>query len=150
MIPSLTQQGFTTKKRAAGSKSDRGFPNTLYAEETYAPPLPPPSSPYGRCHSRVPCMSRMKTDHAGPGVIAALRAAFDVDDGGESALGWDAVHAFEAGHGIVLPEPYRTFVAETTDGSRSGPPDYGLVPPAGLPDCWGTTDRSGTWAAPSR
>ncbi|MFH8517818.1 SMI1/KNR4 family protein [Streptomyces gelaticus] len=79
----------------------------------------------------------MDTDHADPEDLAALRAAFDVDDGGASALGWEAVHAFEAQHGVVLPEPYRTFVAETTDGSYSGPPDFGLVPLAELPGDWG-------------
>ncbi|MET9657412.1 SMI1/KNR4 family protein [Streptomyces sp. NPDC006510] len=79
----------------------------------------------------------MDTDHADLDDLAALRAALDVDDGGESALGWDAVHAFEAEHGIVLPEPYRTFVAEVTDGCYSGPPDYGLVSLAELPDDWG-------------
>ncbi|MDN3295929.1 hypothetical protein QWM81_18095 [Streptomyces ficellus] len=49
-----------------------------------------------------------------------------MDDGGKSALGWQAGHAFEAEHGIVLTEPYRTFVAEMTEGSYAGPPDYGL------------------------
>ncbi|MEV4556203.1 hypothetical protein AB0K51_04290 [Kitasatospora sp. NPDC049285] len=34
-------------------------------------------------------------DTTGPGDVAALRAAFGVDDGGESTLGWDAVHAFD-------------------------------------------------------
>ncbi|WP_351227833.1 SMI1/KNR4 family protein [Streptomyces sp. NPDC002133] len=79
----------------------------------------------------------METEHANPDDLAALRAAFGVDDGGESALGWEAVRAFEAEHGVVLPEPYRTFVAEITDGSYTGPPDYGLVGLAELPDDWG-------------
>ncbi|GAA3716440.1 hypothetical protein GCM10022224_097540 [Nonomuraea antimicrobica] len=78
----------------------------------------------------------MDTDHADPADLAALRAAFDVD-AGEQPLGWDAVHAFEAEHGVVLPEPYRTFVAEVCDGSSSGPPDFGLVPLAALPEDWG-------------
>jgi hypothetical protein len=69
----------------------------------------------------------MNTDQATPEDLAALRAAFAVDDGGESALGWEAVRAFEAEHGVVLPEPYRTFVAEMADGSFQGPPEYGLV-----------------------
>jgi hypothetical protein len=79
----------------------------------------------------------MNCDHADPAELDALRQAFGVDDEGESALGWDAVRAFEAEHGIVLPEPYRTFVAEVTDGSYSGPPEYGLLPVAELPDDWG-------------
>ncbi|MGW7819371.1 SMI1/KNR4 family protein [Streptomyces puniciscabiei] len=69
----------------------------------------------------------MNNDQADPGELAALRAAFGVDHGGESALGWAAVRTFEAEHGVVLPEPYRTFVAEVTDGSYQGPPEYGLV-----------------------
>ncbi|WP_180356844.1 SMI1/KNR4 family protein [Kitasatospora sp. GP30] len=82
-------------------------------------------------------MSPLQTEHASPEELAVLRAAFAVDDGGESALGWAAVHAFEAEHGIVLPEPYRTFVAEITDGSYQGPPDYGLLGLAELPRDWG-------------
>lgn len=82
-------------------------------------------------------MCGMDTEHASPEDLAALRAAFDVDDGGASALGWEAVHAFEARHGVVLPEPYRTFVAEITDGSFQGPPDFGLVGLEELPDDWG-------------
>lgn len=82
-------------------------------------------------------MGRMDTEHADPHDLAAIRAAFDIDDGGDSALGWEAVRAFEAEHGIVLPEPYRTFVAEVTDGTRTGPPDYGLVGLAEMPDDWG-------------
>ncbi|MFF4589442.1 SMI1/KNR4 family protein [Streptomyces sp. NPDC001388] len=69
----------------------------------------------------------MNIDQADPAELAALREAFTVDDGGASALGWEAVHAFEKEHGVVLPEPYRTFVAEISDGSLQGPPAYGLV-----------------------
>ncbi|WP_259408067.1 hypothetical protein [Streptomyces akebiae] len=47
----------------------------------------------------------MDIDHADPAELAALRAAFAVDDGGEQALGWDAVRAFEAEHSVVLPDP---------------------------------------------
>ncbi|WP_316741571.1 SMI1/KNR4 family protein [Streptomyces sp. MK7] len=78
----------------------------------------------------------MNVDRADPAELAAVQAAFDIDDGGESALGWDAVHAFEAQHGIVLPEPYRTVVAEMTDGSYTGPPEFGLLPVAELPGDW--------------
>ncbi|MFF3560927.1 SMI1/KNR4 family protein [Streptomyces sp. NPDC002574] len=79
----------------------------------------------------------MNCDQADPAELAALRAAFDVDDDGGSALGWEAVRSFEAEHGIVLPEPYRTFVAEIADGSYSGPPEYGLLSVAELPGDWG-------------
>ncbi|MEU6066807.1 SMI1/KNR4 family protein [Streptomyces sp. NPDC047082] len=79
----------------------------------------------------------MNTEQADPAELEALRAAFDVDDGGESALGWDKVHAFEARHGIVLPEPYRSLVAEVTDGSYAGPPHDGLLGLGELPDDWG-------------
>ncbi|MFI9787441.1 SMI1/KNR4 family protein [Kitasatospora sp. NPDC051984] len=51
------------------------------------------------------------------------------------------MHAFEAEHGVVLPEPYRTFVAEIADGSPVGPPFYGLVPVAELPTDWGADRR---------
>jgi hypothetical protein len=78
----------------------------------------------------------MNIDQATPEDLAALREAFAVDDGGESALGWEAVRAFEAAHGVVLPEPYRTFVAEVSDGSLQGPPKYGMVGLAELPSDW--------------
>jgi hypothetical protein len=82
-------------------------------------------------------MDGMETDHADPDDLAFLRIALKADDTGASALGWAAVRAFEAEHGIVLPEPYRTFVAEIADGSCSGPPEYGLVSLSALPDGWG-------------
>ncbi|MFD9001401.1 SMI1/KNR4 family protein [Streptomyces sp. NPDC059582] len=75
----------------------------------------------------------MDNDHADPVELEALRAAFDVDEG-VSALGWEAVHVFEARHGIVLPEPYRSFVAEVTDGSCSGPPEFGPLGLEEVPD----------------
>ncbi|WP_199523561.1 SMI1/KNR4 family protein [Micromonospora craterilacus] len=76
-------------------------------------------------------------EHTAPDDLAELRAAFMVDDAGESALGWPGVHAFEAEHGVVLPEPYRNFVAEITDGSFAGPPDFGLLGINEMPDDWG-------------
>lgn len=84
----------------------------------------------------------MDTEQADTAELTALRAAFGVDDGGESALGWQAVHAFEAEHKIVLPEPYRTFVAVITDGAYSGPPEYGLLPVAEVPDDWGGDEQA--------
>src|SRR5215470_6138180 len=65
----------------------------------------------------------MDTGRATLDDLAILRSAFK--DG--APLGWEAVHAFEEQQGIVLPEPYRTFVAEITDGATAGPPDFGMV-----------------------
>ncbi|MEU9449311.1 SMI1/KNR4 family protein [Streptomyces sp. NPDC048277] len=90
----------------------------------------------------------MNIDQADPAELAALRAAFGVSDDGASALGWEGVHAFEAQHGVVLPEPYRTFVAELTDGSFQGPPEYGLVALAASPDDWGDDGRGRDLAKP--
>ncbi|MFD8595084.1 SMI1/KNR4 family protein [Kitasatospora sp. NPDC059646] len=90
----------------------------------------------------------MQTEHPDPAELAALRAAFAVTDDGASALGWEAVHAFEAQHGIVLPEPYRTFVAEITDGSHAGPPDFGLTALAELPSDWGANRPERVLAEP--
>ncbi|MFF0012252.1 SMI1/KNR4 family protein [Streptomyces sp. NPDC005374] len=79
----------------------------------------------------------MDNDQAAVEELTALREAFGVDDGGASALGWEAVQTFEAERGVVLPEPYRTFVAEISDGSFQGPPEFGLVGLAELPGDWG-------------
>ncbi|MFB6888015.1 SMI1/KNR4 family protein [Kitasatospora sp. NPDC056327] len=90
----------------------------------------------------------METEQADPRDLAVIRAALGrsgdgsgggsgTDGGGAPALGWAAVRAFEAEHGVVLPEPYRTSVAEIADGSRSGPPDHGLLALAELPGDWG-------------
>lgn len=67
--------------------------------------------------------------------LSALRAAFDGHDLGPP-LGWAAVEAFEQTSGIVLPEPYRSFVATVGNGCADGPPLYGLVrlDPAVVPD----------------
>ena len=79
----------------------------------------------------------MDTERADPDDLAVLRVAFGVDDDSSAGLGWTAVKAFEAEHGVVLPEPYRTCVADITDGSYAGPPEYGLMPLGELPDDWG-------------
>ncbi|MEV6835169.1 hypothetical protein AB0N17_11720 [Streptomyces sp. NPDC051133] len=64
----------------------------------------------------------MNDDQADPAELALVREAFGVDDGGGPALGREAVRAFAAEHGGVLPEPYRTCAAEVTDGSFEEPP----------------------------
>jgi hypothetical protein len=57
----------------------------------------------------------MDADHARFDDLEALRSAFST--GCEPPLGWDAVRVFESEYGAVLPEPYRTFVAEVCDGA---------------------------------
>ncbi|WP_416969156.1 SMI1/KNR4 family protein [Streptomyces sp. 4F14] len=66
----------------------------------------------------------MGTEKADPEELAALREAFGEREGA-SPLGWAGVREFEEAHGVVLPEPYRTLVAEIADGSFQGPPEYG-------------------------
>lgn len=87
----------------------------------------------------------MNVDQADPAELALLRAAFE--DAG-SPLGWVAVRTFEAEHGIVLPEPYRTCVAEISDGCEQGPPTYGLLPLADMPGDWGAGREERTLALP--
>ncbi|MEV0035990.1 MULTISPECIES: SMI1/KNR4 family protein [unclassified Streptomyces] len=71
------------------------------------------------------------------GELDALRAAFPPEHC-LPPLGWDAVRAFEREQGIVLPEPYRTLVAEICDGCSEGPADVdGLIPVAAVPADWG-------------
>lgn len=55
----------------------------------------------------------------------------------EPALGHEAVAEWEQENGVVLPEPYRTFIAEVSNGSSLGPAgDGGLQPLGWLPDTW--------------
>ncbi|WP_344596235.1 hypothetical protein [Actinomadura vinacea] len=68
----------------------------------------------------------MRSDPFDGEAAAPLRKAFGDAPLGPPA-GWDAVRAFEARHAIVLPEPFRRFVATVGDGCPSGPPFYGLV-----------------------
>ncbi|MFE6030291.1 SMI1/KNR4 family protein [Streptomyces niveus] len=82
----------------------------------------------------------MNTEHADPADLEALRAAFPPEIR-RPPLGWDTVHAFEREQGVVLPEPYRTLVAEICDGSGEGPADVdGLIPLTSLPGDWGPDD----------
>jgi hypothetical protein len=71
----------------------------------------------------------MDTENASAEDLASLRAAFAHGE----PLGWDEVRAFEARHGIVLPEPYRTFIAEICDG----PSSFELMPLGAVPFDWG-------------
>ncbi|MFI5527721.1 SMI1/KNR4 family protein [Kitasatospora sp. NPDC051853] len=67
----------------------------------------------------------------GHDVLDALRAAFP-PEWREPPLGQRAVAAWEAEHGVALPEPYRTFVAEIANGSAVGPAEDGGLQPLGL------------------
>ncbi|MEW2555116.1 SMI1/KNR4 family protein [Streptomyces zhihengii] len=82
-------------------------------------------------------MIAMNTETCDPVELAVLREIFASRPEAVAPAGWEAVRLFEAGHGIVLPEPYRTFVAEVGDGLRAGPPYYGLLPFAQAPSDWG-------------
>ncbi|MEV7793559.1 SMI1/KNR4 family protein [Streptomyces sp. NPDC087512] len=73
-------------------------------------------------------MIGMNTETCDPVELAALREVFASRPEAAAPAGWEAVRSFETEHGIVLPEPYRTFVAEICDGLRAGPPHYGLLP----------------------
>ncbi|MFC8147992.1 SMI1/KNR4 family protein, partial [Streptomyces paradoxus] len=82
-------------------------------------------------------MTRMNTETCDPTEFAALREVFISRPEAIPPAGWAVVRSFEAEHGIVLPEPYRTFVAEICDGLRAGPPYYGLLPLVQTPSDWG-------------
>ena len=77
----------------------------------------------------------LNTTLADPADLAMLREQFGPDN---TPLGWNAVSAFETEHGITLPEPYRSFVADISDGSLTGPPEYGLTELGALPADWGS------------
>ncbi|WP_184932741.1 SMI1/KNR4 family protein [Streptomyces nymphaeiformis] len=82
-------------------------------------------------------MPGMNTEACDPAELAALREIFASRPDAAPPAGWEAVRAFEAEHGVELPEPYRTFVAEVCDGLPEGPPYYGLLPLAETPSDWG-------------
>ncbi|MGW2397266.1 SMI1/KNR4 family protein [Kitasatospora sp. NPDC001664] len=67
----------------------------------------------------------------GPAVLDALREAFP-PEWREPPLGRRAVAAWETEHGVTLPEPYRSFVAEVANGSSLGPAEDGGLQPLGL------------------
>lgn len=65
-----------------------------------------------------------------------LRSAFP-PEWREPALGHEAVADWEQENRVVLPEPYRAFIAEISNGSSLGPAgDGGLQPLGWLPDTW--------------
>ena len=76
--------------------------------------------------------------------IEELRGIFPAH-GLRPALGWESLLAWESEHGLVLPEPYRSFVAEIGNGSVVGPPtDGGLLALGELPSNWSTWE-SANW-----
>ncbi|MEU0205106.1 SMI1/KNR4 family protein [Streptomyces canus] len=83
-------------------------------------------------------MTGMNPETCDPAESATLREIFASRPEAIPPAGWEEVRSFEAEHGIVLPEPYRTFVAEICDGLRAGPPHYGLLPFAQTPSDWGS------------
>ncbi|MFF4894825.1 SMI1/KNR4 family protein [Streptomyces sp. NPDC001068] len=88
-------------------------------------------------------------------ILEFLRSPFE-PEWREPALGDDAVSVWESENRVVLPEPYRSLVAEIANGSSLGPPeDGGLLPLGWLPPDWpdlGDRDPAalfplqGTWA----
>ena len=99
----------------------------LYAATDDVPKEHPDLAP---CHPPVGITPRMSD--AEPVTLATMQAIL-----GYTSETWDAVRAFEAEHGIAVPEPYRTFVAEISGGSFAGPPDFGLLDLARMPADWG-------------
>jgi hypothetical protein len=75
-------------------------------------------------------------ERPGDDVLATLKRSLP-EEWREEPLGWPAVQGWEAENGVVLPEPYRTLVAEISNGSALGPPDDGgLLPLGWLPHDW--------------
>ncbi|MGW2555366.1 SMI1/KNR4 family protein [Streptomyces sp. NPDC001635] len=74
--------------------------------------------------------------HPAEEILEFLRSAI-ATEWREPALGHDGVSAWESEHGVVLPEPYRSLIADITNGSPLGPPeDGGLLPLGWLPPDW--------------
>jgi hypothetical protein len=85
---------------------------------------------------------------AAAGDIEVLRLVF-APERREPPLGWPGLEAWESQHGVVLPEPYRTFAAEIANGcSLRQPSDEGPLLPLGrLPENWHRWD-SKNWLSP--
>jgi len=63
-------------------------------------------------------------------------------------LGWERLRSWEDRQGVVLPEPYRTFVAEIANGTDEGPTDAGgLLPLGAKPDSWASW-KADCWMSP--
>ncbi|MFE6909874.1 SMI1/KNR4 family protein [Streptomyces erythrochromogenes] len=80
-------------------------------------------------------MTRTSDPRPDEAVLDGLRAAVPAPRR-EPPLGYPAVEAWEAENGVTLPEPYRSFVAEVSNGSAAGPSDAGLQALGQLPACW--------------
>jgi SMI1 / KNR4 family (SUKH-1) len=69
------------------------------------------------------------TDSNLDGRLTALKLA--LESHGDICVGEplceDALQEFERRHSIILPEGYRRFLLDIGDGSRQGPPSYGLL-----------------------
>ncbi|MFI8194452.1 SMI1/KNR4 family protein [Streptomyces sp. NPDC085946] len=81
-------------------------------------------------------MTATSDQRPGEATLDFLRSAFP-PEGREPALGHEAVAEWERENRVVLPEPYRTFIAEISNGSSLGPArDGGLQPLGRLPGAW--------------
>ncbi|MFD4604397.1 SMI1/KNR4 family protein [Streptomyces sp. NPDC058464] len=81
-------------------------------------------------------MTDTRDQRPGETTLGFLRSVFP-PEWREPALGQEAVAEWEQENGVALPEPYRTFIAEVSNGSSLGPAgDGGLQPLGRLPDTW--------------
>ncbi|NEC65973.1 SMI1/KNR4 family protein [Streptomyces sp. SID9727] len=81
-------------------------------------------------------MTETRDPHPADATLDFLRSVFP-PEWREPALGQGAVSDWERDNAVILPEPYRTFIAEISNGSAVGPADDGGLQPLGwLPDTW--------------
>ncbi|MGW2016811.1 hypothetical protein [Streptomyces sp. NPDC001927] len=81
------------------------------------------------------------------GAVALLREAFPAAVR-HSPLGWEALQVWEEDRGVVLPEPYRTFVAEVANGTADEPPGGRRLLPLGeKPASWSSWEAD-CWLSP--
>ncbi|MEU8674695.1 SMI1/KNR4 family protein [Streptomyces sp. NPDC048560] len=79
--------------------------------------------------------------------IALLGEAFAAE-ARRRPLGWEGLRSWEDEHGVVLPEPYRTFAAEIANGTTEGPTyEGGLLPLGAKPDSW-VSWKADCWMSP--